>query len=161
MTVHPAMTLAPRGGHEIVVTRAFDAPREMIWDADTKPELVKRWMTGPDGWTMPVCDIDLRVGGAYRYRWRNGEGHEFGAAGEHREIVPNERIVMTQVMEGFQEEALMTLELAGSGGCTTATSTMWFPSAQARDGAFKTGMAKGMEMGFARLDEIFARETAQ
>lgn len=149
-------TVELRGDHEIVVIRAFDAPREMIWDAYTKPALVTRWMTGSDGWTMPVCDIDLRVGGAYRYRWRNAEGHEFGATGEHREVVPYERIVMTQRMEGFQEEALLTLELAETAGRTTATSIIWFPSAEARDGAFKSGMARGMEAGYARLEDMLA-----
>src|SRR3990172_6633378 len=82
---------------EIVMTRVFAAPRQLVFDAHTKPELVKRWLLGPDGWSMPVCDIDLRVGGKYRYVWRRDrDGTEMGMGGVFREIVPPELIVATE-----------------------------------------------------------------
>lgn len=146
-----------RGDTEVVVTRSFDAPREMIWDAYTRPELVKRWLLGPDGWSMPVCEIDLRVGGAYRYRWRNdATGHEFGAEGEHLEVTPVSRLVINQRMEGMPGEMVCTLELSAAGGRTTLVTIMTFESRAARDGAAASGMTRGMEAGYARLEDILA-----
>lgn len=144
------------GDTEIVVTRTFDAPQAMIWDAYTRPELVKRWLTGPDGWTMPVCEIDLRVGGAYRYRWRNAEGHEFGAQGEHLEVTPVSRLVLNQRMDGAPGEALNTLELSERNGRTTVVSTLTFASREHRDGAAASGMTRGMENSYARLEALLA-----
>src|SRR5258708_8669069 len=86
------LKLTTRSDREIVMTRAFDAPRTLVWDAFTKPELIKRWLLGPDGWSMPVCEIDLRVGGRYRYVWRNTKGDEMGMGGVYREIAPPGRI---------------------------------------------------------------------
>ncbi|GAM98477.1 glutathione S-transferase-related transmembrane protein [alpha proteobacterium U9-1i] len=142
---------------EVRVTRAFAAPAQLVWDAHTKPELVKRWMLGPDGWSMPVCEIDLRVGGAYRYRWRNdADGSEFGSSGIHKEVVTPTRIVTTERMEGFQGEAMNTMVLHEAGGKTVLTLTMDFGSKEARDGAVATGMTDGMELGYQRLDTMFA-----
>jgi uncharacterized protein YndB with AHSA1/START domain len=145
---------------EISVTRVFDSPAKLVWDAHTKPELLRRWMLGPPGWSMPVCDVDLRVGGAYAYRWRSDEdGTEFGSAGVHREVVPYERIVTTERMEGFDGEAVNTLTLAEADGRTTVTMNMLFASKEARDGALQSGMSDGMAMGYDRLDEILAEQT--
>ena len=95
------------GELEIVMARDFDAPPDMIFDALTKPELVQRWLTGPDGWIMPVCEIDLKVGGAWRYVWRNEEnGREFGMHGEYREIVRPQRIVHTEFSEKASRSSL-------------------------------------------------------
>src|SRR5476651_2398692 len=115
-----AMTLTPHGDREIVITRSFDAPRQLVWDAHTKPELIKRWLFGPPGWTMAVCDMDLTVGGAYRWVWHGPEGQVMAMGGIHREIVPPERIVNTQL---FDEDwtggaAVGTLVLTESGGKT-------------------------------------------
>src|SRR5882762_11877589 len=84
---------------EIEVERDFNAPRQLVFDAFTKPELVRRWLLGPDGWTMPVCEIELRVGGAYRYVWRHADGKEMGMGGIYREIVPEERLVCTELFD--------------------------------------------------------------
>src|ERR1044071_1680068 len=82
---------------EIAMTRVFNAPRRMVFEALTKPELVKRWLLGPPGWSMPVCEIDLRVGGKYRYVWRrDSDGTDMGMGGVYREIVAPERIVATE-----------------------------------------------------------------
>ena len=153
---------------EVTVTRVFDAPRELIWDCHTKPELIKRWLLGPPGWSMPHCTVDLRVGGRYRYVWRNDEsGAEFGSFGEHREIVPHERIVTTERMDGLDgqpldyenpvetgEPSINTLTLAESGGRTTLTIAMLFPSKEIRDMAVQSGMTDGMAMGYDRLDGL-------
>lgn len=146
---------------EIRVARAFDAPARLVWDCHTRPELIRRWMLGPPGWSMPVCEVDLTVGGAYRYRWRNDEdGTEFGSAGVHREIVPFTKIVTTERMEGFDGEAVNTLVFEEAGGRTTAIITMLFASKAARDGALQTGMSDGMAMGFDRMDGILAELAA-
>jgi len=146
---------------EITVVRTFDAPRELIWDCHTKPELLKRWMLGPPGWSMPVCEIDLRVGGAYRYRWRNdADGTEFGSGGVHREIVPLERIVTTERMEGFEGEAVNTLTFTEDSGRTVVSTNMLFASREARDGALQSGMSDGMAMGYDRLEDVLAELAA-
>jgi uncharacterized protein YndB with AHSA1/START domain len=101
---------------EIRVARAFDASSKLVWDCHTQPDLIRRWMLGPPGWSMPVCEVDLTVGGAYRYRWRSDEdGAEFGSSGVHTEIVPFEKIVTTERMEGFDGEAVNTLTFAEQG----------------------------------------------
>lgn len=146
---------------EIRVARAFDAPAKLVWDCHTKPELIRRWMLGPPGWSMPVCEVDLTVGGAYRYRWRSdADGTEFGSSGIHTEIVPFTKIVTTERMEGFDGEAINTLVFEEAGGRTTATITMLFASKAARDGALQSGMSDGMAMGFDRMDDILVELTA-
>src|SRR3982075_999836 len=90
------LKLTTRGDREIVMTRVFDAPRTLVFDAFTKPELVKQWLLGPPGWSMPVCEINLRVGGTYRYVWRHTNGNEMGMGGVYREIAVPERLVATE-----------------------------------------------------------------
>jgi uncharacterized protein YndB with AHSA1/START domain len=142
---------------EIRVTRIFNAPRGLVWDCHTKPELVRRWLLGPPGWSMPLCEIDLRVGGKYHYRWRNdGDGTEFGFNGIFREIETPARIVTTERFDGAEGEALNTLVLIERSGKTTLTLTMLFAAKEARDGALATGMTDGMEASYQRLDQIAA-----
>src|SRR5690606_13837593 len=93
------LKITAQGEREIVMTRVFEAPRHLVFDAFTKPELLKRWLLGPDGWTMPVCEVDLRVGGAYRFVWRGRDGTEMGVRGVYREVVPPERIVHTETFD--------------------------------------------------------------
>jgi uncharacterized protein YndB with AHSA1/START domain len=143
---------------EIVMTRLFDAARKLVFDAHTKPELVKRWLLGPPGWTMPFCEIDLRVGGKYRYEWRHPEKPGIGTGGVYREIAAPERIVHSELMDGSWPggEAIITLFLTERGGKTTLIQTMLFSSREARDMVLKTGMTKGVEASYANLDEILA-----
>src|SRR6058998_2613091 len=97
MTPTAELQITTRGDRELVMTRAFAAPRRMVFDAFTKPELVRRWLLGPPGWSMPVCEIDLRVGGSYRYVWKHDRtGEEMGMGGVFREIVRPERLVATE-----------------------------------------------------------------
>lgn len=148
---------------EVRVTRMFNAPRKLVWDAHTKPELVQRWMLGPPGWTMPVCEMDVRVGGTYRWRWRSQEdGKEFGFFGEFREVDAPARLVHAESYDPGDvggamstEPAVIASDFKETGGVTTLVITMLFPSKEARDGAVSTGMTDGMEIGYARLDDMF------
>jgi uncharacterized protein YndB with AHSA1/START domain len=152
------------GDSTVEVTRSFAAPRELVYRAHTEPELVQRWMLGPPGWSMPVCEMDLRPGGAYRWRWRSDEdGKEFGFHGTFREVVPPSRIVHTEIfdpgdldetMGDGDEGALITLELSEKDGVTTIVSRMDFGTREARDAAMATGMTDGMEMGYQRLETL-------
>jgi uncharacterized protein YndB with AHSA1/START domain len=153
-----ALSVTTPSDREIVVVRAFDAPRALVFDCMTKPELVRRWMLGPDGWTMPVCEIDLSVGGAYRYVWRNAEGQEMGMGGRHLEIDPPARLVSTEKFDGDESEgeSIVTAVLTESGGRTTLTTTIRYPSIQTRDAMLNSGMAQGMEAGYARLEAVLA-----
>jgi uncharacterized protein YndB with AHSA1/START domain len=148
---------APRD-REIVMIRVFDAPRTLVFDAFTKPELVKRWLLGPPGWSMPVCEIDLKVGGAYRYVWRHADGREMGMGGVYREIVPQERLVCTELFDEawYPGEALITTTLAEKDGRTTLTTTMLYVSREARDSVLKSGMERGVAASYDRLAELLA-----
>ncbi len=141
---------------KIVITRAFAAPRDLVFDCMTKPDLVKRWMTGPPGWTMPICEIDLRVGGKYRYVWRDPEGQDMGMGGIYREIAAPERIVSNELFDEDWTggETVATQTLAERDGRTTLTTSVVYSSTAARDAALKTGMTEGMEMGYANLDAL-------
>ena len=150
---------------EVRVARTFNAPRTLVWDAHTKPELVKKWMLGPPGWTMPVCEMDVRVGGKYRWRWRSEEdGKEFGFHGTFIQVKAPSRIAHDEYYDPgdvggampSNDPAHITLELSETGGVTTNVNVMRVASKEARDGAVSTGMTDGMEMGYARLDLMFA-----
>ena len=150
------MQLATPTEKEIVVTRVFNAPRRLVFDAFTKPELLKRWLFGPDGWTLEVCEVDLRVGGAYRYLWREPNGVAMGMGGIHREIVIPERVVATQLFDQDWTggEAIGTLVLIERDGKTTLTNTLLYSSKEARDAVLKTPMDKGMAAGYDRLEKL-------
>jgi uncharacterized protein YndB with AHSA1/START domain len=153
------LKLTTQGDREIVMTRAFDAPRRLIFDAFTKPELVKQWLLGPPGWTMPVCEIDLRVGGVYRYVWRRDtDGSEMGMGGVYREIVAPERLVATEKFDQpwYPGEAVGTTVLVEQGGKTTITQTVLYQSREARDAVLKSGMEKGVAASYDQLAELLA-----
>lgn len=141
---------------KIVITRVFDAPRDLVFNCVTTPDLVKRWMTGPPGWTMPVCEIDLRVGGKYRYVWRNTEGQDMGMGGIYREISRPERIVSSELFDEDWTggETVATMTLTEHDDRTTLTTTVAYSSTAARDAALRSGMTEGMEMGYANLDAL-------
>ena len=142
----------------IQVTRDFHAPRQLVFDAFTKPELVRRWLLGPEGWTMPVCEIDLKVGGAYRYVWRKAGEKDMGMGGVFREIVPLEKIVATEKFDEawYAGEALDTTVFVERGEITRMTITVLYESKEARDTAKRSGMEHGMAAGYNRLDEQLA-----
>ena len=143
---------------EIEVRRDFHAPRQLVFDAFTKPEFVRRWLLGPSGWTMPVCEIDARAGGKFRYVWQHPDGRDLKMSGTFVEVSPPERTVH---IENFDEDwagdpTRVTTVFSEEDGGTTVTMTIAFTSKEARDGARATGMTEGMETGFARLDVILA-----
>ncbi len=153
------LQLTTPSDREIVMTRVFDAPRKLVFDAHTKPELVKRWLLGPPGWSMPVCEIDLRVGGRFRYVWRrDNDGTQMGMGGVYREIVAPERIVNTEKFDEawYPGEVVDTLVLVEQGGRTTLTQTMLCESRAARDVVLKSGMEKGVAASYDRLAELLA-----
>jgi uncharacterized protein YndB with AHSA1/START domain len=135
------------------MTREVEAPRELVFDAWTKPEHVQQWMLGPSGWTMPVCEIDLRPGGAWHFVWRHADGTEMAMRGVYQEIVPPERLVCTESWGGDWPETLNTLVLSEEDGKTTMAQTVLYPSKKARDAALATGMKDGASVSFERLDE--------
>lgn len=146
---------------EIVMTRVFYAPRNLVFDAWTKPEHLPRWMLGPKGWTMPVCEIDLRPGEAWHFVWRQSDGTEMEMRGVYREIAPPERLVSTESWGGNWPETLNTLILSEEDGKTTATNTVLYPSKEARDAALKTGMKEGVAASYDRLAELLASLAAR
>jgi uncharacterized protein YndB with AHSA1/START domain len=151
-----ATTLTTPSDREIVITRVVGAPRRLVFEAYTNPEHLPRWMLGPQGWTMPVCEIDLRVGGAWHFVWRRSDGTEMAMRGVYREIVPPERLVSTESWGGDWPETLNTLMLSEEDGKTTITQRVLYPSKEARDAALKTGMQEGMSESFDRLAEYLA-----
>ena len=147
---------------EVRVTRSFKAPRALVYRAHTEPDLVRRWLLGPPGWSMPVCEMDVRVDGKYRWRWRNDQdGSEFGFSGTFREVKAPERLVHSEAYEpgtvggSFPgNDALVTVTLTEDGGVTTLTSLIDFGSKEARDAAMATGMTDGMEQSYQLLDKV-------
>ena len=146
---------------EVSVTRQFAAPRALVYKAYTTPSLLQRWLLGPPGWSMPVCEMDVRVGGKFRWRWRNGQdGKEFGFHGEYREVSAPHRIVNTEFFDPGEvggdmgNGAIVSVELTEQNGITTLVTLMNYGSKQARDAAVSTGMTDGMEQSYQRLDEV-------
>jgi uncharacterized protein YndB with AHSA1/START domain len=159
MTNSGTLKVAARGDRELVMTRVFDAPRSLVFDACSKPELVKRWLLGPDGWSMPVCEIDLRVGGSYRYVWRRDkDGSEMGMGGVYREIVVPERIVSTEKFDQawYPGEAVGTLLLVEQGGKTILTQIVLYESRETRDAVLKSPMESGVAASYDRLAALLA-----
>src|SRR5438876_9878644 len=140
---------------EIVMTRVFDAPRSMVFDAFSKPELLKRWF-GPRGWSLVVCEVDLRVGGGFRFIMRGPDGKEMGMRGVYREITPPERSVHMESYDDYPGESQVTAELVEQGGKTTLTATVLYPSQEVRDVVLKSGMEHGAAERYDQLAELLA-----
>jgi uncharacterized protein YndB with AHSA1/START domain len=153
-----SFTVSTPSDREIQVTRDFHAPRRLVFDAFTRPDLVRRWLLGPPGWTMPVCEIDLRVGGAYRYVWRKEGEKDMGMGGVFRDIVPSERLVATERFDDawYPGEALDTTVFVEDGAITRITITVLYQSREARDTARRSGMEHGMAAGYNRLEEVLS-----
>ena len=146
-------TYATPSDREVVVTRVVDAPRGLVFEAMSSPKHLPNWMTGPEGWTMPVCEIDLRPGGAWHFVWGRADGTEMEMRGEYREVTPPERLVSTESWGGDWPETINTLTLSEEDGKTTITQTVLYPSKEARDAALATGMKEGVSVSFDRLAE--------
>jgi len=138
---------------EIRLTRVFDAPRKLVFDAYTKPELLTRWMGVMPGWTWAVCEIDLRVGGMFRYLWHGPDGIEMGMRGTSLEIARPHRIVATESFDQkwYEGECVETVTLEENDGRTTLTMLLRYDNLAVRDAVLQSGATTGMEAGFTNL----------
>jgi uncharacterized protein YndB with AHSA1/START domain len=154
------LTVTTPSDREIAVSRAFNAPRRLVFDAYTKCEYLKRWLGVFGGWSLDVCTIDLQVGGSYRYEWRNVDGSRMGMGGVYRELAIGERIVATEKFDDpwYEGEAVDTTTFKETEGQTTLTTVVLYASKEARDVALKSGMTDGMTAGFDALDEVLAAQ---
>jgi uncharacterized protein YndB with AHSA1/START domain len=143
---------------ELAMTRVFGAPASMVFDAWTKPELIKRWLGVFGGWSFAVCEVDLRVGGSYRYVWRGPDGMQMGMGGIYREIVRPKRIVCTEKFDEswYPGDAVDTTVFVEKDGRTTVTTTVLYASKEARDGVLKSPMEGGVAKGYDMLAELLA-----
>lgn len=148
---------------EIAMTRVFDAPRRMVFEAYTRPELLKRWLGVQNGWTLDVCEVDLKVGGSYRFVWGGPGKTAMGMSGVYREIVPAERIVNTEKFDDpwYSGDALVTMVLVEQDGKTTLTATMLYDSKEIRDEVLKSPMEGGVAASYDKLEELLASAVAQ
>ena len=142
----------------LVFTRRFKAPPPLVFEAFTTPALLRRWMIGPDGWAMTVCEVDLRVGGAFRYVWAKTGQADMGMGGTFLEIDRPVRIVHRELFDADWTggQTTVTTTFAADSGGTIMRLTVEYASREGRDGALASGMTMGMEMGYSRLDEILA-----
>jgi uncharacterized protein YndB with AHSA1/START domain len=150
------MQLSTPGDREIVMSRVFDAPRALVFEAFTKPELLKRWLGVHNGWKMTLCEIDLRPGGKYRYGWESRDGTKMSMGGEYREIVPATRIVATELFDDpwYPGEAVGTTSFVEAGGKTTLSMSVLYASKEAREAVLETPMEQGVAAGLDVLAEI-------
>jgi uncharacterized protein YndB with AHSA1/START domain len=140
---------------EIVLTRVFDAPRHLVFEAFSKPELLKRWF-GPRGWSLVVCEVDLRVGGGFRFVLRSLDGKEMGMRGVYCEITPPERSVQMESFDDYPGESQVTAAFVEQGGNTTLTATVLYPSCEVRDAVIQSGMEHGAAESYDKLAELLA-----
>lgn len=164
----PAQVTLP-SNREVRIVRQFNAPRQFVYDAHTKPELVRQWQVGYPGWDMPVCEMDVRPGGSYRWFWKNQEdGKGFGFFGTYTEVDAPSRVVSEEYYDPGEignwgtmpvgDPCYVSLGFSEVDGVTTLVCTLKYASQEARDGAVATGMTDGMEYCYARLDDVLANE---
>lgn len=153
-----SLTVTTPSDRAIAMTRVFDAPKSLVWAAYTKPELMKRWGGGPPGHELVVCEIDLRIGGRWRWVVRAPGGAEMGLGGRYLEIVPEERLVSTDEFDQpwYEGDATSTVALVENAGKTTLTLSVVYASKEVRDMVLKTPMAEGVGAGYDRLAETLA-----
>jgi|SRR5690606_31281565 len=153
-----ALELAPEGDRHIVIIRHFAAMPEEVYRAHVEASLIRRWMSGPEGWDMPVCNSDPRPGGGIRFEWADAEGARFHLTGEYLELEPGSRIVHVERMflpEPTPDNHVET-RFVPEGEGTLMTMRMTLPDAEARDAMLATGMEAGMEASYARMEALLA-----
>jgi uncharacterized protein YndB with AHSA1/START domain len=153
-----ALEITTPSDREIRITRRFDAPPTLVWDAYTRPELLKRWLGAMPGWSWAVCEMDVREGGRYRWAWRGPDGAELALGGEYLEVVPGERLVSTERydQQWYEGDAVGTVEFTESQGRTVLVTTLRYASKQVRDAVIQSPATSGMESGYLVLDELLA-----
>ncbi len=157
------MTFGVGAERELKVTRVFNAPRRLVFDAFTKPDMIRRWMLGPDGSSMPVCEMDLRAGGAYRWVWqKDADGMRMAVFGEFRDVAAPERLVHTEQFDPpwYPGVAEITTRFAEAAGGTTVTLSIVYPSDDIREGAIKSGMESGMARSYDRLERLLTADAS-
>jgi uncharacterized protein YndB with AHSA1/START domain len=148
------------GDREVVMTRVFDAPRGLVFDAFTRPELLKQWLDAP-GRTFAVCEIDLRSGGSFRYVWRGAGRKDVGMRGVFRDVVAPAKFVHTESWEDWDAgESLVTNTFEEQAGRTTFTSSILFPSRDVRDAVMKAGLALNATATYEKLAELISSQEA-
>lgn len=160
ITMQKDLEIAVQGERELVMSRWLDAPKGLVFACWTRPELISRWLLGPEGWSMPVCTVDLKVGGGCRFVWRSETGAEMGMTGTYKEIDEPNRLVSTEMFDEDWTggEALSTLVLSDENGGTRIVQTMLYSSKEVRDAVLQSGMADGLRTAYARLDKVLAEE---
>jgi len=146
-----------RGERELVISRTFDAPVQMVFDAHTKPELVRQWLLGPDGWTMPVCEIDLRIGGFYRYVWKkDSTGDEMGMGGEFMDVAKPNKYVASEKFDQswYPGSAISTTTFEDRDGRTAFQNVMKYDTQEAREAVLASPMKEGLSVGYDRLENL-------
>jgi uncharacterized protein YndB with AHSA1/START domain len=159
MTTEKRLTIDARGDREIVIKRVFDASRELVYEAYTKPERLVRWLGVFGGWEFAVCEVDLREGGTYRWVWRDStRTKEMGVSGVYREISAPDRIVCTEQFDDawYKGEALVTVTFVEHAGMTTMTTTLRYESTETRDAVLKSPMEGGLSQSYDRLAGVLA-----
>lgn len=144
------------GDLDIVMTRSFNAPRHLVFEAMTKPEFLRRWLGFPDGWEMPVCEFDARPGGKYRYQWKHVDGAAMGMGGTVLEFVPPERIVQSEKFDEawYPGDAIVTTAFEETDGRTTIVVSIRYETKEARDGVLQSPMEDGVAVSYNRLAEL-------
>jgi uncharacterized protein YndB with AHSA1/START domain len=156
-----ALTVTTPTDREVVLSREFNAPRSLVFDALTTQPLLERWY-GPTDWTLVVCDIDLRPGGAFRFVVRRPDGKEIGQRGVYREVVPGERLAYSESWEDWDAgETLVTTTLTEVDGTTIFTSRIVFPSREVRDTVVGSGLGKGAGQSYDKLADVLATAIAR
>jgi uncharacterized protein YndB with AHSA1/START domain len=150
------LTLKTEGDTHIVITRHFAAPPEAVYRAHIDPKVIQKWMLGPEGWTMPVCNNDARPGGKFRFEWKNGKGERFYITGEYLELQPYSKIVHVERMHlpDVTPDNHVETRFDADGTGTLMTMRMTLPDAQTRAAMLSTGMDRGMEASYVRLEGI-------
>jgi uncharacterized protein YndB with AHSA1/START domain len=143
--------------NEIVMTREFDAPRQLVYDAFSKPELLKRWF-GPQGWSLIVCEVDHRVGGGFRFVLEGPNGQKMGMRGVYRELAPPDRSVHVETYDDYPGESIVTAVLTEEMGRTTLTATITYPSREIRDMVAGSGMEHGAAESYDKLSDMLTAE---
>jgi uncharacterized protein YndB with AHSA1/START domain len=156
MTTDTTVTWSTPSAVEVAMTRTFDAPQKLVFEAFTKPEHVVHWMLGPEGWTMPVCEIDLRPGGRWHMVWRRADGDEMAMSGEYQEVTPWSQTVQTESWGPEWVSTVNTTRFIADGDRTTVVQTMKYPTQADRDRALETGMKDGAEISYERLATYLA-----
>lgn len=153
-----ALQITTPSDREIAMTRLFDAPRRLVYDAYTKPELVRRWAAGPEGWSFAECEMDVRVGGTWRWLLLGPSGERMGLGGVYQEVVPLEKIASTEAYDEpwYEGEAVSSVTFADNGAGTRITVRVRYASQAVRDAVLQTPMAYGMAAGLDAMERLLA-----